>query len=121
LKSPGRERIVRQVMSRQTPKAAALAVGVCPRTIRKWVGRYGAEGLPGIRDRSSQPRRPAPQEVVLKIEQLRRQRWTVKVERVMTDNGSCYLCRTFGQTCKKLDLKMAGRTSLVALMPAPDR
>ena len=35
----GREWIVRQVMSGQTPKAAALAVGVCPRTIRKWVTR----------------------------------------------------------------------------------
>ena len=29
----------------------------------------------------------------------------IKVERVMTDNGSCYLSRTFGQTCKKLGLK----------------
>jgi transposase-like protein len=53
----GRERIVRQVMSGQTPKAAALAVGVCPRTIRKWVARYRAEGLAGLRDRSSRPRR----------------------------------------------------------------
>src|SRR5580700_2288555 len=77
----GRERIVRQVMNGQTPKAAALAVGVCPRTIRKWVARYRAEGLAGLRDRSSRPRRlrcPTPQEVVLKIEQLRRQRWTGK-------------------------------------------
>ena len=77
----GREWIVRQVMSGQTPKAAALAVGVCPRTIRKWVARYRAEGLAGLRDRSSRPRRlrrPTPQEVVLKIEQLRRQRWTGK-------------------------------------------
>ena len=77
----GRERIVRQVMSGQTPKAAALAVGVCPRTIRKWVARYRAEGLAGLRDRNSRPRRlrcPTPQEVVLKIEQLRRQRWTGK-------------------------------------------
>lgn len=77
----GRERIVRQVMSGQTPKAAALAVGVCPRTIRKWVARCRAEGLAGLRDRSSRPRRlrcPTPQEVVLKIEQLRRQRWTGK-------------------------------------------
>ena len=47
----GRERIVRQVMSGQTPKAAALAVGVCPRTIRKWVARYRAEGLAGLRFR----------------------------------------------------------------------
>jgi transposase InsO family protein len=29
----------------------------------------------------------------------------VKVERVMTDNGSCYLSRTFDQTCKKFGLK----------------
>src|SRR3984957_2505515 len=29
----------------------------------------------------------------------------VKVERVMTDNGSCYLSRTFGQACNKLGLK----------------
>jgi transposase-like protein len=47
----GRERIVRQVMSGRTPKAAALAVDVCPRTIRKWVARYRAEGLAGLRDR----------------------------------------------------------------------
>jgi transposase len=47
---------VRQVMSGQTPKAAALAVGVCPRTIRKWVARYRAEGLAGLWDRSSRPR-----------------------------------------------------------------
>jgi len=33
----GRERIVRQVMSGQTPQAVALAAGVCPRTIRKWL------------------------------------------------------------------------------------
>jgi transposase InsO family protein len=29
----------------------------------------------------------------------------VKVERVMTDNGSCYLSRDFGKACKKLGLK----------------
>lgn len=29
----------------------------------------------------------------------------VKVERVMTDNGSCYLSRDFSRACKKLDLK----------------
>ena len=54
----GRERIVRQVLSGQTPKAAALAVGVCPRTIRKWVARYRAEGLAGLRDRTAPPAAP---------------------------------------------------------------
>ena len=29
----------------------------------------------------------------------------VKIERVMTDNGSCYLSRAFGQACKTLGLK----------------
>ena len=75
----GRERIVRQAMSGQTPKAVALAAGVCPQTIRKWVSRYCAEGFAGLRDRSSRPhrlRRPTSQQVVEKIEQLRRQRWT---------------------------------------------
>ena len=33
----GRERIVRQMISGQTPQAVALAAGVCPRTIRKWL------------------------------------------------------------------------------------
>ena len=28
----------------QTPQAVALAVGVCPRTVRKWVARFAAEG-----------------------------------------------------------------------------
>ena len=32
----GRERIVMQVLSGQAPEAAARAVGVCPRTVRKW-------------------------------------------------------------------------------------
>ena len=77
----GRERIVRQALSGQTPKAAALAVGVCPRTVRKWLTRSSLEGLAGLEDRSSRPhrlRQPTPQEVIEKIERLRRQRWTGK-------------------------------------------
>ena len=77
----GRERIVRQVESGQTPQAVAEAAGVCPRTVRKWVDRYRREGSAGLRDRSSRPhrlRRPTPQAVVETIERLRRQRWTGK-------------------------------------------
>src|SRR5439155_20731065 len=77
----GRERIVLQVESGQTPEAVAQAVGVCPRTVRKWVDRYRREGLAGLHDRSSRPhrlRQPTPQAVVAEIEQLRRQRWTGK-------------------------------------------
>jgi transposase-like protein len=36
----GRERIVRQVESGQTPKAVGEAAGVGPQTVRKWVFRY---------------------------------------------------------------------------------
>src|SRR5262244_672644 len=70
----GRERIVLQVESGQTPEAVAQAVGVCPRTVRKWVDRYRREGLAGLHDRSSRPhrlRQPTPQAVVEEIEQLR--------------------------------------------------
>jgi transposase len=77
----GRERIVRQVESGQTPEAVAEAAGVCPRTVRKWIDRYRREGLAGLQDRSSRPhrlRQPTPQPVVDEIERLRRQRWTGK-------------------------------------------
>ncbi len=53
----GREHLVKAVQSGQRPEAAARAVGVCPRTVRKWVGRYRSEGLAGLADRSSRPRR----------------------------------------------------------------
>src|SRR5882724_11917910 len=77
----GRERIVRQVASGQTPEAVAEAAGICPRTVRKWVDRHRREGLAGLQDRSSRPHRlhrPTPQAVVVEIERLRRQRWTGK-------------------------------------------
>src|SRR5258705_3213887 len=77
----GRERIVRQVASGQTPEAVAEAAGICPRTVRKWVDRHRREGLSGLQDRSSRPHRldrPTPQAIVVEIERLRRQRWTGK-------------------------------------------
>lgn len=36
----GREHMVGLVVSGQTPKAVGEVVGVCPRTVRKWIGRY---------------------------------------------------------------------------------
>jgi len=73
----GRERIVRQVLSGQRPAAVSEAAGVCPRTVRKWLARYRAEGLAGLEDRSSRPHRlhrPTPPEIVSRIEALRRER-----------------------------------------------
>ena len=75
----GREQIVRLFLNGQTPKAIAQGVGVCPRTVRKWVSRYQVEGIKGLSDRSSRPhrlRRPTAPELVCKVEQLRRQRLT---------------------------------------------
>lgn len=76
----GREVMVRRVIeSGQTPEAISESVGVCPRTVRKWVDRFRAEGVAGLQDRSSRPhrlRKPTPAETVARIEALRRQRWT---------------------------------------------
>jgi transposase InsO family protein len=77
----GRERIVRLVAGGQTLQAAARAAGVCPRTVRKWLERYRQEGVAGLCDRSSRPRRlyrPTPQVVVEQAGCLRRQRFTGK-------------------------------------------
>jgi len=77
----GRELLVRQIGSGQMPEAAARAAGVCPRTARKWVARFKAEGVDGLKDRSSRPHRlrePTPTAIVEQVEALRRQRWTGK-------------------------------------------
>jgi transposase InsO family protein len=77
----GRERLVKAVFGGQTPEAAAQAAGVCPRTVRKWMKRFKAEGRAGLMDRSSRPKkfyRPTSEEVVRQIEYLRRQRHTGK-------------------------------------------
>ena len=75
----GRERLVLAILGGQTQEAAARAAGVCVRTAQKWVERFKAEGLAGLQDRSSRPKRlyrPTPQEIVEQVEALRRQRWT---------------------------------------------
>jgi transposase-like protein len=80
----GRERMVKMVLGGQTPQAVSEAVGVCPRTVRKWVKRYESEGLAGLQDRSSRPQRlhrPTPQPVIERIETLRRRRLTGQADR----------------------------------------
>jgi len=77
----GRELIARQIEGGQTPEAAARAAGVCARTARKWHARFKAEGVEGLKDRSSRPHRlhkPTPTAVGAKVEALRRQRFTGK-------------------------------------------
>ena len=65
----------------QTAKAVATAFGVAIKTVGKWVARFRAEGVEGLGDRSSRPRRlhrPTSAVIVEKVEALRRQRWTGK-------------------------------------------
>ena len=108
----GRERMVNMVLSGQTPKAVSEAVGVCPRTVRKWVERYQAEGLAGLQDRSSRPgrlRQPTPQATVDRIEALRRQRLTGKAIAAETGVSPATVSRV---------LKRLGLNRLSALEPA---
>ena len=73
-----RAELVARVLDDQLPvSVVAVAAGVCPRTGRKWVARYQAEGPEGLADRSSRPHHqpPAtPAHIVSRITALRRQR-----------------------------------------------
>ena len=54
----GRERLVKQVLERVlTPATASAVAGVSVRTIYKWLSRFRNEGLAGLRDRRSRPKR----------------------------------------------------------------
>ena len=108
----GRERIVMQVLRGQTPEATARAAGVCPRTVRKWVARFKAEGVEGLNDRSSRPhrlRRPTPIAIVERVEALRRQRWTGKQIAAKVGVSPATVSRI---------LKRLGLNRLAALEPA---
>jgi len=62
-----------------TPCAASAVHGVTDSTVRKWLGRYLAEGDTGLRDRSSRPKlspRKIKPEKALGIVELRRRRLT---------------------------------------------
>ena len=108
----GREHMVSLVLGGQTPKAVSKAVGVCPRTVRKWVDRYQAEGLAGLQDRRSRPHRlhrPTVQAVVDRIEALRRQRLTDQAIAAETGVSPATVSRI---------LKRLGLNRLSALEPA---
>ena len=145
----GRERMVRMVLSGQTPQAVSAAVGVCPRTVRKWVERYERERpgelihidikklgkfervghrITGDRTGQSNSRGVGWEFVHVCIDDASRIAFSqikpderkrsavaflkaavayyaslgVKVERVMTDNGSCYKSFAFKNTCRRL-------------------
>jgi transposase InsO family protein len=71
-----REQMARQVLEHGwTLARAAACANVSARTAAKWVGRFRAGGVAGLRDRSSRPRRlrrPTPAEQQTRVESLRR-------------------------------------------------
>src|SRR6266581_8282102 len=76
----GREAMVRCVTEKGLSKAAAARqFNVTPKTVAKWVGRFRADGVDGLRDRSSRPlslpSQTAPATCAA-VEALRRQRYT---------------------------------------------
>jgi transposase InsO family protein len=78
----GREAMVRSVLEGGLSKAdAAYQFNTTPKTVAKWVNRFRAEGVDGLRDRSSRPLslpgQTAPATCAV-IEALRRQRHTGK-------------------------------------------
>jgi transposase InsO family protein len=78
----GREAMVRSVVEGGLSKAdAAYQFNITPRTVAKWVARFRAEGVDGLRDRSSRPLSlpsQTPEATCTAIETLRRQRHTGK-------------------------------------------
>src|SRR5579863_3570747 len=78
----GREMMVRAVVDCGLSKAAAARqFNTTAKTVAKWVERFRAEGVDGLRDRSSRPHslpsQTAPAECAA-IEALRRRRYTAK-------------------------------------------
>jgi len=76
----GREEMVRAVVDRGMSKAvAARQFNTTPKIVGKWVGRFCAEGVDGLRDRSSRPL-SSPSQIPLAtadaVENLRRKRRT---------------------------------------------
>src|SRR5436309_2485220 len=78
----GREAMVRSVIEEGLTKAvAAVRFNTTAKTVAKWVERFRAEGVDGLRDRSSRPHSlpsQTPPAACAAVEALRRQRHTGK-------------------------------------------
>ena len=76
----GREALARSVVEGRLGLCEAAAEHRLSRqSAAKWVRRYREQGVDGLKDRSSRPRRlrqPTSPEQVLLVETLRRERWT---------------------------------------------
>jgi transposase InsO family protein len=105
--------MARSVMEGGSSKAAAArAFHTTPKTVAKWVARFRAEGVAGLRDRSSRPRSSPSQAAPAaceRVEALRRQRHTG--EQIAAEVG------VSAATVSRI-LKRLGLNRLSALEPA---
>ena len=109
----GREAMARSVVEGGLSKAAAAhQFHTTPKTVAKWVGRFQAEGVAGLQDRSSRPHSSPSQTTPAQcaaIEGLRRQRHTG--EQIAAEVGVS--AATVSRVLKRL-----GLNRLSALEPA---
>jgi len=109
----GREMMVRAVVDRGLSKAAAAGrFNITPKTVAKWVKRFRAEGVGGLRDRSSRPLSSPSQTApatAAAIEAFRRQRHTAKQIAVEVGVSAATVSRV---------LRRLGLDRLSALEPA---
>ncbi len=109
----GREAMVRSVIDGGLSEAAAARqFNTTPKTVAKWVARFRAEGVAGLRDGSSRPlslpSQTAPATCAA-VEALRRQRYTGK--QIAAEVG------VSAATVSRI-LKRRGLNKLAALEPA---
>jgi transposase InsO family protein len=97
-----RELLVARVLAGRCRRTVALELGVSEKTVQKWVGRFQREGITGLRDRSSRPRRsPAvtAEALQLAVVALRRQRFTlasIASQLLLSRSSVARICRRAG-------------------------
>jgi transposase InsO family protein len=112
----GREAMVRAVVDYGATNAeAAWRFNITPKTVGKWVGRFRADGVAGLHDRSSRPL-SSPSQTALAtcdtVEALRRQRRTQAAIAAETGLSRATISRI---------LKRRGLSLLSAIEPAEPR
>jgi transposase InsO family protein/transposase-like protein len=112
----GRAMMVRAVVDCGLSKAAAAGqFNITPKTVAKWIKRFRAEGIDGLRDRSSRPLSSPSQTApatATAIEAFRRQRYTAK--QIAAEVG------VSAATVSRI-LRRRGLNRLSALEPEPIR
>jgi transposase InsO family protein len=97
-----RELLVTRVLAGRCRRTVARELGVSEKTVQKWVGRFQREGITGLRDRSSRPRRsPAvtAEALQLAVIALRRQRFTlasIASQLLLSRSSVARICRRAG-------------------------